>query len=81
MSDLKGSKTVQNLKDAFAGESQANRRYLYFAKVAERFFGALRGELVLNSTPSGYAGQAHPIGNELPNNGLSCVVPGICSHG
>ena len=28
---LKGSKTEGNLKDAFAGESQANRRYLYFA--------------------------------------------------
>jgi rubrerythrin len=35
MADLKGSKTHQNLKDAFAGESQANRRYLYFAKVAD----------------------------------------------
>src|SRR5512134_3712148 len=34
MADLKGSKTERNLKDAFAGESQANRRYLYFAKVA-----------------------------------------------
>ena len=33
--ELKGSKTHQNLKDAFAGESQANRRYLYFAKVAD----------------------------------------------
>ena len=32
---LKGSKTEQNLKDAFAGESQANRRYLYFAKHAD----------------------------------------------
>ena len=32
---LKGSKTHQNLKDAFAGEIQANRRYLYFAKVAD----------------------------------------------
>ena len=32
---LKDSKTEQNLKDAFAGESQANRRYLYFAKVAD----------------------------------------------
>ena len=31
MAQLKGSKTEQNLKDAFAGESQANRRYLYFA--------------------------------------------------
>jgi len=33
--ELKGSKTHKNLADAFAGESQANRRYLYFAKVAD----------------------------------------------
>ena len=32
---LSGTKTHQNLKDAFAGESQANRRYLYFAQVAD----------------------------------------------
>src|SRR5207245_2125876 len=32
---LKGSKTHGNLKAAFAGESQANRRYLYFAAKAE----------------------------------------------
>jgi rubrerythrin len=32
---LQGTKTHQNLKDAFAGESQANRRYLYFAQVAD----------------------------------------------
>jgi len=31
MAALKGSKTEDNLKAAFAGESQANRRYLYFA--------------------------------------------------
>jgi rubrerythrin len=35
MSEIKGSKTHQNLKDAFAGESQANRRYLYFARQAD----------------------------------------------
>jgi len=35
MSKLKGTKTHQNLKYAFAGESQANRRYLYFAKQAD----------------------------------------------
>ncbi|TMA32089.1 MAG: rubrerythrin [Deltaproteobacteria bacterium] len=35
MASLKGSKTHDNLKDAFAGESQANRRYLYFAKQAD----------------------------------------------
>ena len=35
MGNLKGSKTHENLKHAFAGESQANRRYLYFARVAD----------------------------------------------
>ena len=35
MSKLKGTKTHDNLKHAFAGESQANRRYLYFARVAD----------------------------------------------
>ena len=35
MPELKGSQTHQNLKDAFAGESQANRRYLYYAKQAD----------------------------------------------
>jgi rubrerythrin len=34
MAQLKGTKTHDNLKHAFAGESQANRRYLYFAKQA-----------------------------------------------
>ncbi|MFV9511575.1 rubrerythrin family protein [Tepidibacillus sp. LV47] len=33
--EFKNSKTFQNLKTAFAGESQANRRYLYFAKKAD----------------------------------------------
>lgn len=32
---LKGTKTLENLKEAFAGESQANRRYLYFAQKAD----------------------------------------------
>lgn len=32
---LKSSKTQENLKEAFAGESQANRRYLYFARKAD----------------------------------------------
>src|SRR6185295_16588644 len=35
MKSLNGSKTHDNLKAAFAGESQANRRYLYFAKIAD----------------------------------------------
>ena len=35
MANLKGTKTHDNLKNAFAGESQANRRYLYFARQAD----------------------------------------------
>jgi rubrerythrin len=32
---LQGTKSLENLKHAFAGESQANRRYLYFARIAD----------------------------------------------
>ncbi|BBD72845.1 rubrerythrin [Sulfodiicoccus acidiphilus] len=35
MKEMKGTKTEQNLKHAFAGEAMANRRYLYFAKRAD----------------------------------------------
>ena len=35
MAGLNGTKTHDNLKEAFAGESQANRRYLYFAQKAD----------------------------------------------
>ena len=33
--NLMGTKSHENLKNAFAGESQANRRYLYFARMAD----------------------------------------------
>lgn len=36
MANLKGTKTEQNLKDAFAGESQARNKYTYFASVAKK---------------------------------------------
>lgn len=36
MSELKGSKSEKDLLDAFAGESQANRKYLAFAKQADK---------------------------------------------
>ena len=36
MTELKGSKTEQNLRDAFAGESQARNKYTYFASVAKK---------------------------------------------
>lgn len=35
MAELKGSKTENNLQEAFAGESQANRKYLAFADKAD----------------------------------------------
>ena len=34
--DLKGSKTEQNLKAAFSGESEARNKYTYFASVAKK---------------------------------------------
>ncbi|MGH7280987.1 MAG: rubrerythrin family protein [Polyangiaceae bacterium] len=55
---LKESKTLQNLKDAFAGESQANRRYLYFAKVADvEGWPEIAGNF--KETADGETGHAH----------------------
>lgn len=55
---LKGSKTEQNLKDAFSGESQANRRYLYFASKAD-IEGYNDVAAVFRSTAEGETGHAH----------------------
>lgn len=55
---LKGSKTEQALKDAFAGESQANRRYLYFAAKAD-VEGYNDVAAVFRSTAEGETGHAH----------------------
>ena len=56
--NLKGSKTEKNLKDAFAGESQANRRYLYFAQKAD-IEGFNDVAAVFRSTAEGETGHAH----------------------
>ena len=55
---LKGSKTEGNLKAAFAGESQANRRYLYFAQKAD-VEGYNDVATVFRSTAEGETGHAH----------------------
>lgn len=55
---LKGSKTFENLKAAFAGESQANRRYLYFAKVAD-VEGYPEVAMNFRETAEGETGHAH----------------------
>jgi rubrerythrin len=58
MSNLKGSKTAECLKEAFAGESMANRRYLYFANGCD-----IAGEndlaALFRSTAEGETGHAH----------------------
>ena len=58
MSTLKGSKTEENLKYAFSGESQANRRYLYFAQKAD-VEGYNDVAAVFRSTAEGETGHAH----------------------
>ncbi len=86
MPSLAGSKTEGNLKDAFAGESQANRRYLYFAQKAD-VEGYNDVSAVFRSTAEGETGHAHghlefleevgdpatglPIGNTRDNLGAS----------
>lgn len=55
---LKGTKTEENLKAAFAGESQANRRYLYFAAKAD-VEGYNDVAVVFRSTAEGETGHAH----------------------
>lgn len=86
---LKNSKTHENLKAAFAGESQANRRYLYFAAKAD-VEGQNDVAAVFRSTAEGETGHAHghldflkqvgdpatgkPIGNTAKN--LAASVAG-----
>jgi rubrerythrin len=58
MPSLKGTKTHQHLKDAFAGESQANRRYLYFANKAD-IEGQPEVAALFRNTAEGETGHAH----------------------
>ncbi len=56
--NLADSETLENLKAAFAGESQANRRYLYFAKVADvEGYPDIAGNF--RDTAEGETGHAH----------------------
>jgi rubrerythrin len=58
MAEIKGTKTHANLKAAFAGESQANRRYLYFAKQADvEGYPEIAGNF--RDTAEGETGHAH----------------------
>jgi rubrerythrin len=58
MADLKGSKTHENLKAAFANEAQANRRYVYFARQADvEGYPEIAG--LFRDTAEGETGHAH----------------------
>ena len=58
MAALKGSKTHENLKTAFANEAQANRRYLYFARQADvEGYPEIAG--LFRDTAEGETGHAH----------------------
>jgi len=58
MANLDGTQTHGNLKAAFAGESQANRRYLYFAKTADiEGYPDVAG--LFRDTAEGETGHAH----------------------
>ncbi len=55
---LKGTQTESNLKAAFGGESGANRRYLYFAKIADvEGYPEIAGNF--RDTAEGETGHAH----------------------
>jgi len=58
MPSLKGTETEQNLKDAFAGESRANHRYVDFAQKAD-VEGFNDAAAVFRSTAEGETGHAH----------------------
>jgi len=58
MPSLKGTRTEQNLTNAFAGESRANRRYLCLARNAD-VEGLEDLAAVLRSTAERKAGHAH----------------------
>lgn len=64
MTTLKGTKTHENLRVAFAGEAQANRRYLYFARQADvEGYPEIAG--LFRDTAEGEAGHAHGFLDQL----------------
>jgi rubrerythrin len=68
MPSLKGTETEQNLKDAVAGESQANRRYVYFAQKAD-VEGLNDVAAVFRSAAEGETGHAHGHLNDPEEGG------------
>lgn len=76
---LKGSKTEQNLKDAFASESQASRRYLYFANMCD-VAGESNLAALFRSTAEGETGHAHGHMEFLIEGGAGEPITGLPSR-
>jgi len=72
---LQGTKTAECLKEAFAGESMANRRYLYFANMAD-VAGAPEVASVFRNTAEGETGHAHGHMEYLLNGGAGDPATG-----
>ncbi len=68
MANLQGSQTADNLRAAFAGESQANRRYLYFAEKAD-LEGAEEVAQLFRSISNGETKHAFGHFDRLRDNG------------
>ena len=60
MPNLKGSQTHENLLEAFASESQANRRYMWFAQKAD-IEGYPEAAALFRSVAEGETGHAHEL--------------------
>ncbi|RMD69179.1 MAG: rubrerythrin [Gammaproteobacteria bacterium] len=83
--ELKDSKTLENLKAAFAGESQANRRYLYFATKAD-IEGYNDVAAVFRSTAEGETGHAfghleylEPVGDPVTGEPIGSTADNLKS--
>lgn len=76
MANVKGTKTADNLKAAFAGESQANRRYLYFADAADTE-GEVEVAALFRTIANGETKHAFGHFDALRNNGEGDPVTGL----
>ena len=76
MANLTGTKTADNLKAAFAGESQANRRYLFFAEKAD-IEGAEEVASLFRNIANGETKHAFGHFETLRNNGEGDPATGL----
>ena len=72
MKELKGTKTEKNLMEAFAGESQAHTKYLYYASKAKK-----EGYVQISNLP--ISSQRPPLTKKsMPNFGSNTCMEVKC---